>query len=362
MWLSVIPSRATRVAGAAAVCALALAAAGCGSSDSSDSSGSGGSSSAPATTAAGGASGGGDASGKKVVLLSCAASNPWCKTFNDNIVDGVEGAGAKVTLLENNFDAAVQVQQFGQAISQKPDLILLEATDTKSMVPSINRAKAAGVPVINLDGRAEPAVESALASNVLADNVLLGRFAAENVIDGLRAAGHDRANVAVITGTKASYITQDRMKGFDEVMATAPEYRVVAVEDGNWDAVRSGKIAQELFAKFRSQGGIQAAFGMADYQAIPIIQAAKQAGLPVGLEERGLIVTGSNCTKAGIEAIRRGEMFGTATEDPVNQGKDTAEWAVKFLQGEELEPTILTPQARVTRETVEEHAEDCSKS
>lgn len=55
-------------------------------------------------------------------------------------------------------------------------------------------------------------------------------------------------------------------------------------------------------------------------------------------------------------------MFGTATEDPVNQGKDTAEWAVKFLQGEELEPTILTPQARVTRETVEEHAEDCSKS
>jgi ABC-type sugar transport system substrate-binding protein len=352
MWFRAIPPRSVRAAGTAAICALAFAAAGCGSSDSSSSTGG----------STGASSGGGGAAGKKVVLLSCAASNPWCKTFNDNIVAEIEEAGAKVTLLENNFDAAVQVQQFGQAISQKPDLILLEATDTKSMVPSINRAKAAGVPVINLDGRAEPAAASSLASNILADNVLLGRFAAQNVIDGLRAVGLDRANVAVITGTKASYITQDRMKGFDEVMATAPQYRVVAVEDGNWDAVRSGKIAQELFAKFRSQGGIQAAFGMADYQAVPIVQAAKQAGLPVGVADRGLIVTGSNCTKAGIEAIRRGEMFGTATEDPVNQGRDTGTWAVKFLKGEQLDPEILTPQARVTRESVEEHAEDCSKS
>jgi ABC-type sugar transport system substrate-binding protein len=352
------PSRShvSRGTTAIALGVAALLAAGCGSSDSGSSS----TSAAAASTTGGSA--GGDIAGKKVILSSCAASNPWCKTFNQMITEGLEAKGAKVTLLENNFDAALQVQQFNQAVQQKPDLILLEATDTKSMVPAINRAKQAGVPVINLDGRAEPAVEPQLASSVLADNEKLGEFAAQNIIEGLKEEGLDKANVAVITGTKASYITQDRMKGFDKVMATAPQYKVVEVEDGNWDAVKSGKIAQELFAKYANKGGIQAALGMADYQAVPIIQAAKQAGLKVGVKDKGLIVTGSNCTKAGIDAIKAGTLYGTATEDPVNQGKATADWAAKFLAGEQLPKTILVPQDRVTTANVAEHAAACSKS
>jgi len=317
---------------------------GCGSSDSDSN------------------SSGGGAGGKEVVLLTCAASNPWCKTFNEEIVSGVEKSGAKVTTLENNFDTAVQTQQFNQAIAKKPDLILLEATDSKSAVPSILKAGQAGVPVINLDGRAEDAATPGLASQILADNPLLGQIAGENVVDGLKKLGLKTANVVAITGTKASTITEDRMEGFNSVMEKNPQYKVVAVEDGNWDPVASGKIAQELFAKYASQGGIQAAYGMADYQAVPIVQAAKQAGIPVGVANKGLIVTGSNCNKAGIEAIRAGDMFGTATEDPVNQGKDTAEWAVKFLDGEDLPPIIKTPQARVRAENVEDHAVDCSKS
>lgn len=318
--------------------------AGCGSSDS-------------------GSSGSGDgADGKEVILLSCAASNPWCKTFNEEIVKGVEKSGASVTTLENNFDTAVQTQQFNQAIAKKPDLILLEATDSKSVVPSILKAGQADVPVINLDGRAEDAAEPGLAGQILADNPLLGQMAGENVVDGLKKLGLEEANVIAITGTKASTITEDRMEGFNSVMEQHPEYEVVAVEDGNWDPVASGKIAQELFAKYRSQGGIQAAYGMADYQAVPIVQAAKQAGIPVGVANDGLIVTGSNCNKAGIEAIKSGDMFGTATEDPVNQGKDTAEWAVKFLEGEDIPAIVKTPQARVRAENVEDHAVDCSKS
>lgn len=341
-------NRPSAVKGAIAVglvAALALVI-GCGSSDGDSSS----------TSSSDGAE------GKEVVLLSCAASNPWCKTFNEEIVKGLEDAGASVTTLENNFDTAVQTQQFNQAIAKDPDLILLEATDSKSVVPSILKAGEAGVPVINLDGRAEDAAEPGLAGQILADNPLLGRFAAENIVDGLKEIGVEEGNVIAITGTKASTITEDRMSGFEEVMSEHPEYEIVAVEDGNWDPVASGKIAQELFAKYRSQGGIQAAYGMADYQAIPIVQAAKQAGIPVGVENKGLIVTGSNCNKAGIEAIRSGEMFGTATEDPVNQGQDTAEWAVKFLEGEEIPEVVKTPQAQVRAENVEDHAVDCSKS
>jgi ABC-type sugar transport system substrate-binding protein len=337
-----------KTCGAVAICTATLAAAGCGDSQEE-----------PAGDGAAPAEG---VEGKKLVFLACPTSNPNCAALNKEIGGALDAAGVEVTKLENDFDPAAQVQQFNQAIAQKPDAILVLATDSKSIVPSVRKAKQAGIPVINMDGPIDPAGEEDVALQILPDNEQLGKFAAQNVVEGLQASGQDEGKVIAITGTKASLITEDRMRGFNEELAKTPEYELVATEDGNWDAVQSGKIAQELFAKFDSEGGIQAAYGMADYQAVPIVQAAKQAGLDVGAGKKGLIVTGSNCTKSGVDAIRKGDMFGTATADPGTQGKDTAEWVIKFLAGEEPEKRVILPQDRVTKDNVDEFYELCAVS
>src|SRR4051812_22749295 len=93
--------------------AAALAVAGCGSSDSDSKS----------------SSAGGSISGKKVTLVTCGDANPWCKVFNQRIVDPLKAAGVKVTVLQNDFDAVLEVQQMNQAISQRPDLIMVEPAD-----------------------------------------------------------------------------------------------------------------------------------------------------------------------------------------------------------------------------------------
>ena len=78
-------------------------------------------------------------------------------------------------------------------------------------------------------------------------------------------------------------------------MKRFPQYKIVAVEDTNWDQATSAKVAQQLLSKFASKGGIQGAYGMADNMAVGIIQGAKQAGVPIGVAKKGLVVTGSNC-------------------------------------------------------------------
>ncbi len=216
--------------------------------------------------------------------------------------------------------------------------------------------------MIVVSGRAEAAATPDVVSQIIPDNAALGKFAAQNVIDGLKEEGLDSGNVIAITGTRGAESTEARLEAFKKELATAPEYKLVAVEDGNWDAVKTGKIAQELFAKYASEGGIQAAYGMADYQAIPIVQAAKQAGMKVGVKNDGLIVTGSNCTKAGIEAVRAGDLYGSATQDPLTQGTDTASWIVKALQGEEIPAEVILPEDRITQDTVEQYAEPCYSS
>src|SRR6185437_5142304 len=150
---------------------------------------------------------------------------------------------------------------------------------------------------------------------VLSDNYSLGRFAAMNLIEGLTQEHKKTAKIAVIEGTAAMLVTQDRMRAFNTVLKKYPQYKVVSVQDGNWDPVLSGRIATQLFAKY-GKTGLQGMYGMADYMAVPIVTAAKQAGITVGVGKNGLIVTGSNCFKIGIDAIKAGELYGTATEDP----------------------------------------------
>jgi ABC-type sugar transport system substrate-binding protein len=294
-------------------------------------------------------------------LVTCGDANPWCKVFNQRIIGPLKEAGAKVTVLQNDFDAVLEVQQMNQAISQRPDLIMVEPADDKTLIASVRKAKAAGVPVLYMDSPADPSIENDVATQVIADNVTLGKFAGQNIVDGLRAQGRKKANVVVISGTAGAQMVKDRQRGFEEVMSGTPEYKIIDIQDGNWDGVQSGKIAQQLFAKYRSRGGIHAIRAEADYMAVPIIEAAKQAGLKVGGKD-GLVVTGTNCSKVGIQAIRKGEMVGTATEDAWTQGKYTVDVAIKYLQGDDVPKKVLVPEYRVTKDTLNKYGEICSKA
>lgn len=347
---------------------LALGVAACGSSSSTSSSSTAAESESeseapPSETAesepASSEGGSESLSGKNVILVSLPDSNPWTAVFNRVIKEVVGGAGADVSVT-GSTEPAAQVQDLNQAVAERPDLIILEALDSKAVAPAIAQAKAQGIPVLNVDGKADPSVEDEL-NQVLSDSEALGEFAAENIIEGLEEEGKKTGNIGVITGTAAMLVTQERMKGFDKVLSEHPGYKVVFEEDGNWDPVKSGELATQMFAKF-GKNGLQAAYGMADYMAVPIVTAAKQAGIPVGVENDGLIVTGSNCFKIGIEAIEAGEMFGTATEDPETIAKQSAQYSIELLSGSEVPLTEIVEEARVTQKTLSKYHAQCTKA
>jgi ribose transport system substrate-binding protein len=328
--------RTKRLALLVGVLALMLVSTACGSSSS-------------------GGSGGGT-EGKTIALVGYGSSNPWGAYFNKVYKEELASTGVKIRDL-TTMDPGTQVQKFNQAVASKPDLIVVAILDTAGMVAPIKKAKQAGVPVLAVDGPPDPSVLDDVMA-VLSDNEKLGEFAAQNIIEGLQAQGRDSGNVIVLTGTKSMLVTQDRMKGFNKVMATAPQYKVIDTQDANWDPNLSGQIAQRLLAKY-GRDGVQAAYGMADYMALPIIQAAKQAGFPIGGKD-GLLVTSSNCFKAGIESIKAGELYGTATEDPGTIAKQAAEYTKKFFDGDNPPQKEVVKEERVTKANVDQFAEQCS--
>jgi ABC-type sugar transport system substrate-binding protein len=315
-----------------------------------------------ATTACGGSSGagqtGGGPHGKTIAFVGYGNASPWGAAYNKTFTAALAPSAVKINDL-TSMDAGTQVQNFNQAISQKPSLIVAALWDTTATVVPIQKAKQAGIPVLIVDGRPDPSVEKDVMS-VLSDNEKLGEFAAQNVVAGLQAQGRGSGKVIVLSGTKSMLVTQDRMTGFGKVMATAPQYQVIEDQDTNWDPTASGKVAQQLFAKHGCDG-IQAAYGMADYMALPIVQAAKQAGCRVG-GKNGLVVTGGNCFKVGIAAIKAGDMYGTATEDPITIAKQTADYVKRYFNGANPPQSELVKEDRVTAGTIQQFEEQCSQA
>jgi ABC-type sugar transport system substrate-binding protein len=312
----------------------------------------------------GGSSGGGSASGsaglkgKTIDFVGYGKDNPWGAYFNGVFVPKLTSQGVKVVDL-TTMDPGTAVTNFNQAISNQPDLIVAALLDTSSMVVPIKKAKQAGIPVLVFDGRPDPSVDGDV-MQVLSDSEALGTAAAQNLVEGLKAQGRNSGNLIAITGTKSGFAAQDRMKGFDAELAKTPEYKVVDIQDGNWDPTLSSKIATQLFAKYGCSG-IQGAYGMADYQALPIVAAAKQAGCPVG-GKNGLIVTGSNCFKVGIDAIKAGTLYGTATEDPGTIAEQTADYVTRYFNQQNPPAKELVEEERVTAKNVAQYAEQCSKA
>jgi ribose transport system substrate-binding protein len=339
-----------------AVAAVALLAAGCGSSESSGGSGGSG------TSASGDSGSGGDGSlqGKHVALVSCGDANPWCKVYNHTLIDGLRAQGVKVDYLTDDFDPSVQVQNLNSAIGSRPDLIVIEATDANSVVPSFRRAQQAGVPVFSVDGPAAPAAEEFLTSQLLTDSEALGRYAAQNLVEGIERQGRRGGKIIALTGTEAALNTQARMRAFREELAKHPGYDLVEVQDTNWDQVKAAKLAQQIFAKY-GKTGIAGAYGMADYLAAGIIQAAEQAGVPLGVDKRdGLIVTGSNCFRVGIDNIQAGKQYGTGTQAPGAEGRFALGHIEEFLKTGEIDRSITNREDRITVDNVDRFVEACT--
>lgn len=302
----------------------------------------------------------GPLAGKKVGLLFCTEANPFCNTWINTFKSQLESQGAQVTVLTSNFDPAQDAQHMSQFIAQKPDLIVITPADPNAIVPSLARAKSAGIPIINAIGRLTPAGQNLVVSSVLTGNDALGRFAAQNLIEGMKQAGYTKGNVIALTGTATQFIVQDRVAAFKKELAKHPQYKLVAVQDTNWDQATSAKVAQQLLAKYKAQGGIQGAYGMADNQAVGIIQGAQQAGVKVGVASKGLIVTGSNCLSVGIQAIKAGTLYGTATQAPFTEASAAAAAAKSVLAGKKVPAVVKVPEFRITKANVAKFAKVCT--
>ena len=328
--------------------AMVLSAAACGGGG-----GAAGGSAAPSGSA-------GAVAGKRIAYLTVAQSCEYCARQAEAFTSTMEAAGATVTKSVTNFDAAEQAQQLNQAISTRPDVIVVWPTDNTSIIPALQRLKqTTKIPVVVTTYLPRTDDTSLWTAWVGPNDRQLGVQAAQALIAGLKQSGLDETgSVVEITGTPGGGSTIDRGAGFQETLVKeAPGLKIVGAQPGNWDQTIATTAAANLYSQFGNDK-IVGVFAQADNMLAGALVAAERAGYKPGTN---LIAVGSDCTIEGYTNIDAGKQYGTNLQDPVVDGKSVAETTMAVLTGAPVKNINYIDTPAITKTNISQCASAVGK-
>ena len=253
------------------------------------------------------------------------------QTESQKAIEKVYGEmGYEVVSLDAQNRPDLQLNQLEDVIELAPDAIVMNAVDFDSIVPGIEKARAAGIPVLNYD-RQIRTTEFDLTS--VAGTVEIGRLAAEQAI-ALLEDRHDtvQGKVLQILGDPGDNYTLDIQQGFEEVMARdAPDVEIVTKAAMQWEASNAGDIVSD---QLLVNDDIDLIFAHAAHLTVPIIAVLEGAGRKPG----DVMLMASNGAPVGLDNIRSGWQQAEIEQPLYAQIYGLAMFTPKILRGETLEP------------------------
>jgi ribose transport system substrate-binding protein len=273
---------------------------------------------------------------KKIIGVSLLTlDNPFFKTIGDSIALEGQKHDYDTVVVSGDKDVAKQGNQIKDFIVKKVSAIVLSPCDSKSIVPVIQEANAAGIPVFTVDVPCnEPSVK--IATQVATDNLGGGREAAAAMIEALGPAG---GKIAVLH-FKQVESCQLRVRGFTEVINSHNA---------------AGKTRIEVVAELESGGAKDAGFkaaedllqAHADLRGIFAINDPAALGARAALEKAGrtqqVVIVGFDGQPEGRQAIKDGKIYADPIQFPDQMGVRIVESILRHSKGEELPPQTLIP-------------------
>jgi ribose transport system substrate-binding protein len=275
--------------------------------------------------------------------------NPFFKVIGDTIT--AEGAkhGYQTVVVSGDKDVAKQGNQIKDFIVKKVSAIVLSPCDSKAIIPVIQEANAAGIPVFTVDIPChEPGVK--IVTQVATDNYGGGKEAAAAMIEALGEAG---GKIAVLHLKQAESCLL-RVKGFTEVI----------------DAHNAGGKARiDIVTELESGGAKDQGYKAAedaiqahpDLRGLFAINDPAALGARAALEKAGkadqVVIVGFDGQPEGKQAIKDGRIYADPIQFPDKMGVQIVDAIVRHSKGESLPPQMLIPTSLYRKADAEKDPE-----
>jgi ribose transport system substrate-binding protein len=238
------------------------------------------------------------------------------KTWKEN----ADKYGFEVLIQNAEVDVAAQTSQMENFIQQKVDAIILCAVDPQGIIPAIELANSAGIPVITVDG---PAAGGEVVTFVGTDNFEGGRLAGEFAKEYINNNLNSKANVAILDFPQSAVVAVARVDGFKKALEGMPDVQIVAQQDGGAMRDKSMTVFENVLS---ANPQIDVVFGINDDTILGALSAATAGG-----RDKDMIFIGYDGTPEAIELIASGES--TLVADVAQQPIEIAMKALDILKG-----------------------------
>jgi ribose transport system substrate-binding protein len=267
--------------------------------------------------------------GPVVGLAIKSLTNPAYKACADSAKATADKLGVElITLSSQGFSALEeQIHQVEDLIQKKVNAIGIVAVDSKGVIPVIQEANKANIPVLTVDTSADG---GKLATFIATDNLKAGRLAGEWMVQQLEGKG----KVAMIEGTPGSQQGRDRKNGFHETIKAAPGINLVSSIPANFERAKGMEVMEDILTANPDLAGV---FAANDEMALGALEALKQRKL-VGK----VVLLGMNGAPEALKAVYAGHMQGTVVQYMEYVCETFVRSAVRAINGEKLPSYIDT--------------------
>ena len=242
-------------------------------------------------------------------------------------------------------DADEQYRIFEDQIEKGVDGIIIAPVDSAGIVPAIERANEAGIPVLTTNTRAFVEDESDVIGFVGVENKEGGYEIAKYMFSLFTEDAP--INLIVINGNMTGQTSIDRIAGIYE--AIGEDDRVVVLEDQEAKFARAQ--AQELMENFLVRfDNIDLVIALNDEMAIGAFNAIEAAG-----RTDEILISGFDGAPEGLEAILAGDIIATLTQDLPAQGSEAVRVMREFLDGKEIPYWTKTGGVVITIDNAQEY-------
>ena len=246
----------------------------------------------------------------------------------------------ELTVVDAGDDAAKQLQQVETFISQKVDAIIMQPQEQEACSPAIDKAKAAGIPIINCNSLTITEPDAYVGSNDSESAEIAMTYIAEQL--------GGKGNVLMMHGHPGQTAEVKRTEGAMDILAQNPDMTLLDEQTADWDRAEAMTLMENWIQAYGDQ--INAVFCQNDEMALGALNALVQAG-----KKDNVLVVGVDAIDDALQSVKDGKMDATVYQDCKGQAEGAIEAAYKLAKGESVEKEILIPFILVTTENVDEY-------
>jgi ribose transport system substrate-binding protein len=270
----------------------------------------------------------------KIGLSILTSSNPFFLDIADSMKESAAKAGYEVIVVSGDMDSNKQQNQVKDFLVQRVAAIVLTPCDSQAVGTAIQEANEAGIPVFTAD-IASIASNAKVVTHVATDNYSGGRQAAIAMIEALGGKG----KVAILDFPQVESVML-RTKGFrdgldEQKRSGAADIEIVATLPGDGVKDKGYKATQDLL---QSHPDVRGIFAINDPSALGCYAALENANRTSDIK-----IIGFDGQLDGKRAIRDGKIYADPIQFPKRIGEETVAVILKYLDGEQVPPSILIP-------------------